>query len=34
MLFTICPDFISIFQTFSRFGKLLGKQEFKALYEP
>ena len=33
------PDFISIFQTFSRSGKLLGKfqdffQECKSLYEP
>ena len=36
---TLFPDFISIFETFSRSGKLLGKlpgifQEFKTLYEP
>ena len=37
--FTIFPDFIFIFQTFSRSGKLLRQisklfQEFKTLYEP
>ena len=32
--FTIFPDFISIFQTFYRSGKLLARfQEFKTMYE-